>query len=52
VLHGAAVGFPGDLENAVLPVEVCEILKPLTILLQLGELYIGCQGLCHRGFLL
>ena len=45
VVHGAVLGFPGHLENAVLPVQVGEILKPLFVLVQLGQLHI----IGHRG---
>ena len=47
MMHGAVVGLPGDLENTVLTLHLSEILKPLFVLVKLGELDVRSQRLCH-----
>ena len=47
MLHGAVEGLPGDLADAVLPVQVCKVLKPLLVLVKLRELDIIGQRLVH-----
>ena len=38
VVHGAVQGLPGDLEDAVLPLQVGEILEPFLVLVKPGAL--------------
>jgi hypothetical protein len=51
VMHGAVIGLPGDLENAVLALQICEILEPFFVLVKAGELDVRSQRLCHSKFL-
>jgi hypothetical protein len=50
-MHGQILSLPGDLQDAVLTIQVSEVLKPLAILFKLGELGIIGQR-CHNKFLL
>ena len=38
VVHGAVVGLPGDLEDAVLTLQIGKRLKPLLVLVKPGQL--------------
>ena len=52
VVHGAVVGLPGDLHDAVLTLQVGEVLEPLFILVKLGQLDVISHRLSHGIFLL
>ena len=52
VMHGAVVGLPGDLQDAILTLEVGESLEPLLVLVKPGQLDIISQRSCHDNFLL
>ena len=51
VVHGTVQGLPGYLKDAVLPVQIREVLEPLLVLLQLGELDIIGHRFSHNAYL-
>ena len=48
VMHGAIIGLPGNLKDAVLTLQVSESLKPFFVLVKLGQLDIISQRSCHK----
>ena len=47
VMHGKILGLPGDLQDAVLAVQVGEVLKPLRILLEFRQLGVISHRFSH-----